>query len=115
MSSPTPTHAKAATAAHDAASIPGKPSNFLRQIIESDLEKGTYAARHWAGSPGEATHQAAGQPDPAKIRTRFPPEPNGYLATPKASASTLAWRATTAACATCALTTLTPRKKPRSL
>ena len=23
--------------------------------------------------------QQAGQPDPAKIRTRFPPEPNGYL------------------------------------
>jgi len=51
----------------------------LRQIIESDLEKGTYASRRWAGSPGDAAHHAAGQPDPAKIRTRFPPEPNGYL------------------------------------
>jgi glutaminyl-tRNA synthetase len=29
--------------------------------------------------PGDAAHHAAGQPDPAKIRTRFPPEPNGYL------------------------------------
>ena len=56
-----------------------KTSNFLRQIIESDLEKGTYANRRWAGSPGDAAHHAAGQPDPAKIRTRFPPEPNGYL------------------------------------
>ncbi|RFP77030.1 glutamine--tRNA ligase/YqeY domain fusion protein [Hydrogenophaga borbori] len=56
-----------------------KASNFLRQIIEADLAKGTYASRHWAGSPGDAAHQAAGQPDPAKIRTRFPPEPNGYL------------------------------------
>jgi glutaminyl-tRNA synthetase len=56
-----------------------KVSNFLRQIIENDLEKGTYATRHWAGSPGDAAHQAAGAPDPAKIRTRFPPEPNGYL------------------------------------
>ena len=56
-----------------------KPSNFLRQIIESDLATGTYAARRWAGSPGDAAHHAAGQPDPAKIRTRFPPEPNGYL------------------------------------
>jgi glutaminyl-tRNA synthetase len=56
-----------------------KISNFLRQIIEHDLEKGTYAQRRWAGSPGDATHQATGQPDPAKIRTRFPPEPNGYL------------------------------------
>lgn len=56
-----------------------KTSNFLRQIIEKDLEQGTYAARRWAGSPGDAEHHAKGQPDPAKIRTRFPPEPNGYL------------------------------------
>ena len=56
-----------------------KASNFLRQIIEADLHKGTYASRRWAGSPGDAAHQAAGQPDPARIRTRFPPEPNGYL------------------------------------
>ena len=58
---------------------PSKPSNFLRQIIESDLESGTYAQRKWAGSPGDAEHQAKGLPDPAPIRTRFPPEPNGYL------------------------------------
>ena len=58
---------------------PAKPSNFLRQIIEHDLADGTYAGRRWAGSPGDAAHHAAGQPDPAKIRTRFPPEPNGYL------------------------------------
>ncbi len=70
MSSPTDKNAPAEAP---------KVSNFLRQIIENDLEKGTYAARHWAGSPGDAAHQAAGQPDPAKIRTRFPPEPNGYL------------------------------------
>ena len=56
-----------------------KPSNFLRQIIEHDLANGTYASRRWAGSPGDAAHQAAGQPDTAAIRTRFPPEPNGYL------------------------------------
>ena len=56
-----------------------KVSNFLRQIIENDLDKGTYASRRWAGTPGDAAHHAAGQPDPAKIRTRFPPEPNGYL------------------------------------
>ncbi len=58
---------------------PTKPSNFLRQIIESDLASGVYAARRWAGSPGDAAHHGAGQPDTAKIRTRFPPEPNGYL------------------------------------
>ena len=56
-----------------------RPSNFLRQIIEHDLSQGTYASRRWAGSPGDAAHQAQGEPDPAKIRTRFPPEPNGYL------------------------------------
>jgi glutaminyl-tRNA synthetase len=58
---------------------PAKPSNFLRQIIEHDLAAGTYAQRRWGGGPGDAAHQTAGQPDPAKIRTRFPPEPNGYL------------------------------------
>jgi len=56
-----------------------KSSNFLRQIIEHDLAAGTYAMRRWAGSPGDATHHASGPLDPARIRTRFPPEPNGYL------------------------------------
>ena len=54
-------------------------SNFIRHIVERDIEQGTYKARRWSGSPGDAEQQAAGQPDPAKIRTRFPPEPNGYL------------------------------------
>jgi glutaminyl-tRNA synthetase len=75
MSTPTPPHAKPAA---PAAETP-KVSNFLRQIIEADLANGTYASRRWAGSPGDAAHHAAGQSDPAKIRTRFPPEPNGYL------------------------------------
>ncbi|MBA4108255.1 MAG: glutamine--tRNA ligase [Leptothrix sp. (in: Bacteria)] len=60
-------------------STPHKPSNFLRGIIDRDLEQGTYASRRWAGTPGDAQHQLSGQPDPAKVRTRFPPEPNGYL------------------------------------
>ena len=77
MSHPTPPQNK--TAADPAATDVVKSSNFLRQIIESDLEKGAYANRRWGGSPGDAAHHAAGQPDPAKIRTRFPPEPNGYL------------------------------------
>ncbi len=55
------------------------PSNFLRQIIERDLAQHTYAQRHWGGSPGDAAHHAAGPLDAAKVRTRFPPEPNGYL------------------------------------
>ena len=56
-----------------------RPSNFLRQIIEADLAKGTHTQRRWAGTPGDAAHQQAGALDPARIRTRFPPEPNGYL------------------------------------
>jgi len=58
---------------------PKPSSNFLRHVIERDLSEGTYAQRRFAGSPGDAAHQARGAPDPAKIRTRFPPEPNGYL------------------------------------
>jgi glutaminyl-tRNA synthetase len=54
-------------------------SNFLRQIIERDLAEGTYAGRRFAGTPGDATHHATAPADPARIRTRFPPEPNGYL------------------------------------
>ena len=65
--------------AADSHDNPHKPSNFLRQVIEKDLEQGTYATRRWGGSPGDAAHHEAGVPDPAKIRTRFPPEPNGYL------------------------------------
>ncbi|MES2483507.1 MAG: glutamine--tRNA ligase/YqeY domain fusion protein [Pseudomonadota bacterium] len=56
-----------------------KASNFLRQIIERDIEQGSYAQRRWAGQPGDAATHQAGAADPARIRTRFPPEPNGYL------------------------------------
>jgi glutaminyl-tRNA synthetase len=56
-----------------------KPSNFLRVIIERDLEAGVYFARRWGGTPGDGAHHQRGEPDRARIRTRFPPEPNGYL------------------------------------
>jgi glutaminyl-tRNA synthetase len=57
-----------------------KPSNFLRQVIERDLAQGAYQGRKWSTRPGDAVQQEeSGQPDPARIRTRFPPEPNGYL------------------------------------
>jgi glutaminyl-tRNA synthetase len=56
-----------------------KPTNFLRQIIERDIAEGVNDGRRFAGSPGDAAHHAAGPIDAAKIRTRFPPEPNGYL------------------------------------
>ncbi|MDI4632212.1 glutamine--tRNA ligase/YqeY domain fusion protein [Pelomonas sp. V22] len=54
-------------------------NNFLRAIIERDLDAHLTDGRKFAGTPGDAAHHEAGQPDPAKIRTRFPPEPNGYL------------------------------------
>ncbi|MDP3743717.1 MAG: glutamine--tRNA ligase/YqeY domain fusion protein [Methylotenera sp.] len=54
-------------------------SNFIRAIIEKDLSQDKYTTKKWAGSPGDAAHQDAGAVDTAKIRTRFPPEPNGYL------------------------------------
>ena len=54
-------------------------SNFIRQIIESDLASRKFAERRWAGRPGPAAVQREAPPDPAAIRTRFPPEPNGYL------------------------------------
>ncbi|MGB4767266.1 MAG: glutamate--tRNA ligase family protein, partial [Rugosibacter sp.] len=56
-----------------------KPSNFIRHIIEADLANGKHATRTWSGQPGPATQQKLGAGDTAKIRTRFPPEPNGYL------------------------------------
>jgi glutaminyl-tRNA synthetase len=56
-----------------------KPANFIRNHIDADLAASKYAGRRWAGAPGPAAAHAAAAADPAKIRTRFPPEPNGYL------------------------------------
>jgi glutaminyl-tRNA synthetase len=56
-----------------------KTGNFLRHIIERDLAEGTYAGRRYDGTPGDAAQLAKAPLDPARIRTRFPPEPNGYL------------------------------------
>jgi len=53
--------------------------NFIRNLIEDDLAAGKYANRHWSGKPDVASQHAAAGLDPAPIRTRFPPEPNGYL------------------------------------
>ena len=54
-------------------------ANFLRAIIERDLQSPGWDQRRFGGSPGDAAHHAAGALDTARIRTRFPPEPNGYL------------------------------------
>jgi len=66
-------------------SDPKKPAdaapagNFVRAIIDGDLRSGKYAPRRWGGAPGPADTHRSGEADPARIRTRFPPEPNGYL------------------------------------
>ncbi len=80
MSATTPPSAAAAEphARPVAAESVAASTNFLRNIIERDLREGRYAGRRWGGGPGDAAHHAAGVPDPARIRTRFPPEPNGY-------------------------------------
>jgi len=54
-------------------------TNFIRQHIEHDLAEGKYAQRRWSGRPGPLAQQKDAPLDCAKIRTRFPPEPNGYL------------------------------------
>ena len=61
------------------APTPPAATNFLRNIIEDDLQADRYQGKRWAGTPGPASVQSQGAPDPARIRTRFPPEPNGYL------------------------------------
>jgi glutaminyl-tRNA synthetase len=58
---------------------PAPATNFIRNIIAADLARGTYEPRRWAGHPGAYDVHANAPADPAKIRTRFPPEPNGYL------------------------------------
>ena len=65
-------------AAKDTAA-PAPANNFIRNIVEADLAAGKHAQRRWAGHPGAAADHAQAPLDPAKIRTRFPPEPNGYL------------------------------------
>jgi glutaminyl-tRNA synthetase len=54
-------------------------TNFLRNIIDADLAARKFEGKRWAGGPGPASVQAGGSVDLARIRTRFPPEPNGYL------------------------------------
>ena len=54
-------------------------TNFIRNIIDADLATNKFGLRMWAGKPGIASDHAKGQHDNANIRTRFPPEPNGYL------------------------------------
>ncbi len=58
---------------------PPPAANFIRNIIEVDVAAGKHAFRRWGGRPGPAQAHANAPSDDAVIRTRFPPEPNGYL------------------------------------
>lgn len=59
---------------------PSTSTNFIRNIIEEDLARGANLPRYWCGHPAPYSEQLEkGEPDHVKIRTRFPPEPNGYL------------------------------------
>ncbi len=68
------------TVNHEENTGAARPTNFIRSIIEADLREGNNRPRLWCGHPAPYSEQAAGGvEDPARIRTRFPPEPNGYL------------------------------------
>jgi glutaminyl-tRNA synthetase len=55
-------------------------ANFLRTQIERDVAQAAQQPeRRYAGRPGDAQAHAQAPLDTAAIRTRFPPEPNGYL------------------------------------
>ena len=54
-------------------------SNFIRHQIDADLDHNRYKNRRWAGKPSFGQMQKDAPFDKAAIRTRFPPEPNGYL------------------------------------
>lgn len=54
-------------------------SNFLRQTIEADLKSGRLNGKRWLSPPATATALDQANLDQARVRMRFPPEPNGYL------------------------------------
>jgi glutaminyl-tRNA synthetase len=76
-----PSKTPAIPAAHSGKDrAPAPPAaNFLRNQIDADLGADRFAGKRWAGEPATADALAAAPQDPARIRTRFPPEPNGYL------------------------------------
>ena len=64
-----------------------KPTNFLRGIIDRDLEQGTYASRRWAVRQRRRHHEA-GEPDPPRFAPAFRRSPTATCTwgTPRAFA-----------------------------
>ena len=59
---------------------PSGAPHFIRALVEHDLASGRFSGRRWAGFPSDAKRSAQQSvEDTAALRTRFPPEPNGYL------------------------------------
>ena len=57
-----------------------KPSNFLRALIERELDEGTYARPPLGRQPGRRrAPRRRRRPTRRRSALRFPPEPNGYL------------------------------------
>src|SRR5690606_18955493 len=48
------------------APTPTAATNFLRNIIEDDLQANRYQTKRWAGKPGPASVQTQGEPDTAR-------------------------------------------------
>lgn len=53
--------------------------NFIRSRVDQELQDHALGERLWIGRPATAPEKIGAKKDIAKIRTRFPPEPNGYL------------------------------------
>ena len=61
------------------AKTPPSNSNFVKAAIDNDIKSGKLNERRWNGKPSLLSEHEKANVDPARIRTRFPPEPNGYL------------------------------------
>ncbi|MFW8565292.1 glutamine--tRNA ligase/YqeY domain fusion protein [Orrella sp. 11846] len=60
--------------------VSGAPtSNFIRQIIDTDLKNNKFEGKRWQLPPATLASLQQAPVDTARIRTRFPPEPNGFL------------------------------------
>jgi glutaminyl-tRNA synthetase len=74
-----PTAAAPSTSGSESVADAALTGNFIRQAVDADMAARRYANRRWSGRPGPADTHLGARKDPVPLRTRFPPEPNGYL------------------------------------